>query len=208
MQASPPRLYERLGFGHSSSCAIRQCEREVEGCRDSYWHLAGYPSMTTALESLYSRFHKTARLPDSLAERASAPLLISPGASWTEAPFKVLIVGQETSGWRYTTHNNHLGLATINSFSDFSASPGGVEAMICAYQTFFHESEYWKRNSACWRAFRICSEPERKGGCGASSPNFQTSSRKNWVGCMEQASTRSATWGSCFLFLAQRFTGR
>ena len=114
--------------------------------------------MTTAFESLYGRFHKNARLSNALAERASAPLLISPSAAWAKAPFKVLIVGQETLGWRYTTQGDHPDLGTINSFSDFSASPRGVEAMMRAYQTFLYESEYWKRNSAFWRAFRLCSE--------------------------------------------------
>lgn len=112
--------------------------------------------MKTALEKVYREFHQTARLPRLLAERASAPLLVSPHDGWMKAGFKVLIVGQETHGWGYTTGQDEPNLSTVNNFSEFSASQSGVETMLRGYQTFLHESEYWTRNSAFWRAFRIC----------------------------------------------------
>jgi hypothetical protein len=122
--------------------------------------------MKTGLEDVYREFHKTASLPRSLAERASAPLLVSPHDEWLKATFRVLIVGQETHGWGYTTNEGEPHLATVNNFSDFTASANGVESMLRGYEAFLHESEYWQRNSAFWRAFRICGKAVN---CGQSS---------------------------------------
>jgi hypothetical protein len=112
----------------------------------------------TALEGIYRQFHETVRLPRPLAERASAPLLISPHAEWMKATFRILIVGQETHGWGYTRSDDASDLSTVNNFLEFCASEKGVDSMLRGYQVFLHESDYWKRNSAFWRAFRICGQ--------------------------------------------------
>jgi hypothetical protein len=113
----------------------------------------GDSRLLVELSFAYQAYHRAAaKLPKSLQARASAPLLISPHSKWPTCPTKLLIVGQETNGWRSNSTSD--GTLALDTLEEFASSPGGVSSMLSAYKAFDFARTYRNRNSAFWRAFR------------------------------------------------------
>jgi hypothetical protein len=125
------------------------------------------------LEAAYLAYQIAARtLPNRLARRASAPLLLSPNLRWLRSRNRLLIVGQETNGWSAAPHLQGDKLADLNSLHSFANSTDGVAVMVEAYRSFDFAREYKHRNSAFWRAFRSLEATSDNGSprrCGPTS---------------------------------------
>jgi hypothetical protein len=107
------------------------------------------------LQSRYSAFHGSARLPIGLAKRASAPLLIYPHDRWQSAAVRLLVIGQETLRWRYEPSEIGSMRPPIRNFKDFSATADGAAAMCEMYRWFALARRFPTLNSPFWRAFRL-----------------------------------------------------
>jgi len=103
---------------------------------------------SASLKRLYSDLRGNPTLDGAIEARMSPPLLLMPQDKWFYAKDRILIVGQETLGWR----KDKLG---ISSFSDFKKATDSVPMMQNAYVNFcFSESNKRHRNSPFWRAYR------------------------------------------------------
>ncbi len=104
------------------------------------------PSAT--LKTLYLDLRDNTTLDSAIEDRMSPPLLLMPKDKWFYAKERILVVGQETLGWK----KDRLG---ISSFSDFKKATDSVSVMQNAYINFcFSERNKRHRNSPFWRAYR------------------------------------------------------
>ncbi len=130
--------------------------------------------MTTAkLELAYRNYQEaTLKLPKSLRQKASAPLLIVPHQKWRRSNVRLLIVGQETLGWGFTSETNSGTGPSICNLQQFACAVGGVQAMFYAYKKFNFAESYRHRNSAFWRAFRFLEQNINTRHCSAMWTNL------------------------------------
>jgi hypothetical protein len=107
------------------------------------------------LRTLYTQFKTEVSILDDLAGRLQPPLLLYPTARWNEAGVRVLIVGQETLGWDFSTGCFDWPYPAPSSFKDFMTFEDSVDAMMHAYKVF-EFSRYQPDNyrSPFWRAYR------------------------------------------------------
>lgn len=103
---------------------------------------------SASLKTLYSDLRDNVTLDGAIELRMSPPLLLMPSNKWFYAKERILVVGQETLGWK----KDKLG---ISSFSDFKKATDSVAVMQSAYVTFcFSECNKRHRNSPFWRAYQ------------------------------------------------------
>src|SRR5690606_29266308 len=86
------------------------------------------------LRGVHPSFFRGFRLDESLAERCSAPLLVSPPAEWFSDEPRLLLVGQETLGWG--VGEGRGGESAISRLPDFLAARDGVDRLMCGYEKF------------------------------------------------------------------------
>lgn len=108
------------------------------------------------LKSVYSEFFRVPKLRGALAEKCSAPLLLSVKPSWEKSNIRLLVVGQETTGWGFKQGPLYnWQYPPIFSYQDFLACDRGVEALMYGYREFnFAARQPENYSSPFWRAFR------------------------------------------------------
>ena len=91
----------------------------------------------------------------------SAPLLLSAPKKWEGARQRVLLVGQETFGWKYDEKHSEgrdadrRVLGSIQSTANFIDSDDAVAAMMWAHERFSFAQHYPRsRRSPFWRFYR------------------------------------------------------
>jgi hypothetical protein len=103
---------------------------------------------TDSLKMLYASLRDNVALAETLEAKMSPPLLVAPQTKWFESEERILVVGQETLGWK-------KGKLGINTFSDFKKIPDSVVGLQNAYIDFcFSSNSKRNRNSPFWRAYR------------------------------------------------------
>jgi hypothetical protein len=130
--------------------------------------------LTTAkLERAYRKYQDaTLRLPKSLGQKASAPLLLVPHRKWLRSKVKLLIVGQETLGWNFTSETGSVITPSISTLHEFASAPDGMHSMFETYKSFKFAHSYRHRNSAFWRAFRYLEQNIAAEHCAAMWTNL------------------------------------
>jgi len=117
------------------------------------------------LRSIYTGLRNNTILEEAIETRMSPPLLMKLPENWFEYGKRILVVGQETQGWKKEDLN-------INSFSDFRKMPDSIAKLQDAYVHFrFAKSKANRRNSPFWRAFREIRERCDSNSC---SEEFET----------------------------------
>ena len=105
-------------------------------------------NLEASLEDVYISLRESVVIDESIQSRMSPPLLIMPSNKWFESKDRVLVVGQETLGWKQEQAN-------INSFYDFRRTPDSIKTLQSAYVRFcFAKGHRKNENSPFWRAYR------------------------------------------------------
>lgn len=98
------------------------------------------------LESIYSELKAITGVDEVLQSKMSPPLLLMPQRKWFSSRERILVVGQETLGWKKTN---------IQSFEDYAKTPDAIDTLQNAYVDFcFAENKARHKNSPFWRAYR------------------------------------------------------
>lgn len=122
--------------------------------------MCNYHQIQSNLEKRYQQFHKSANFDTSLIQRLSPPLLVSVFENWIKSQYKIIVVGQETTGWGFKGHPCYkwpYGFQ-IQNFQEFKnvANPQlAVEALVHFYREFgFARHQPLIYNSPFWRAYK------------------------------------------------------
>ena len=114
--------------------------------------------MQSELILVYERFKASTSFSLEMSERLSPPLLLYVPKTWLTSKERILLVGQETLGWGFTSgHYYEWRYPPIPDFSAFKAAPVSVTAMVHGYKMFEfarHQPENYR--SPFWRAYRQC----------------------------------------------------
>lgn len=103
---------------------------------------------------------------------ASAPLLLHAGPAWSASQTRLLIVGQETQGWGYSSEKPEDPSGSIRTWEEFRVRDGAVELLMSWYAQFAFAAGHPKnRGSPFWSAFR---ELAHATGSDVSSTNSST----------------------------------
>jgi hypothetical protein len=113
-------------------------------------------TMHQRLKAAYQKYKEQVQIPDALSKRLSPPLLIQISQSWIDSHQRVLIIGQETLGWRFQEGEYYAWpYQEIHNLSDFKANEDSVEALLHGYREFefaLHQPENYR--SPFWQAYR------------------------------------------------------
>ena len=115
------------------------------------------------LLKVYHNWKKDLKVSPENASEFSPPLLLGVTEEYCRAQTRVLIIGQETFGWdwtselrtKYPNYKNDWPFADLNSMQDFITNDDAIEALCWGYEQFeFSKPQPIAYRSPFWQAFR------------------------------------------------------
>lgn len=121
-------------------------------------------SELASLSAVYQDILGITDIDATLLNRMSPPLLMAPQRRWFSSDKKILVVGQETLGWKQPDIN-------IESFNDFVKTENSVNLLQEAYVKFCFAKKHKNRTSPFWRAYREIREAFEVSSSGGIDTN-------------------------------------